>query len=92
MASGKKWYYVYWMSQENFERQSTQKAFYTDYHTGHWGSGHDKHLWFPKSQCKFEEANDVGNFRVYIPCWLIDNNPTLDKLRVGMVYDGRVQM
>lgn len=93
MAKSKKWYYVGWLDMKRFESCSTEKAFYVYYHTGHWGSGHDKVMWFPKSQCIFEEPNDVGNFRVYIPCWLIDNVPMADVHRLDFgSYEGRVQM
>lgn len=92
MASGKKWYYVFWMSQKNFELQSTEKAFYVNCSTGHWGSGHERPVWFPKSQCRFEEANDVGNFRVHIPCWLVDNKTEYQPMRLDIEYFGRVQM
>ena len=92
MARGKKWYYVGWMSIKQLELCSTEKAFYLDYDHGYHDSDRLGHLWFPKSQCIFEEANDVGNFKVYIPCWLIDNNPTLDVHRVRFSYSGRVQM
>ena len=91
MAS-KKWYYEFWTSKKNFDLMSTEKAFCVDYHTGHWGSGHDRPLWFPKSQCKIGEPNDVGNFRLLIPCWLVDSKTEYQPMRLGLEYLGRVQL
>ena len=93
MAKGKKWYYAGWLDAKRFEACSTEKAFYLYYDLGYCGEGHEKPMWFPKSQCIFGDVNEVGQMDVYIPCWIIDNNPTVDVRRLDFNYKGgRIQL
>lgn len=73
-------YYVGYMSAQILANHSTTKAFYTEYARGNWASGHNTMTWIPKSICRFDEPNECGNVKVYIPVWFFTKNQ-LDYMR-----------
>lgn len=91
MSKSKKWYYCFWATKKVFDSCSTEKAFYTYYDPGYITGGHERPVWFPKSQCIFGEVNEVGNFELLIPCWLVDDKTNFKPMALDFEYTGRIQ-
>lgn len=72
-------YYAGYMDTRILENHSSAKAFYISYDYN--GFGKYRPVWIPKSICKFDEPNEFGNLKVYIPQWWFRNNPALDYKR-----------
>ena len=94
MANGKKWYYEFWMFKKNFDLQTSAsgKALSMELRDGHFARGHERTVWFPLSQCKLGEVNEVGNVRVLIPCWIVNERTNYKPCMLDTQYTARIEM